>query len=163
MFRLLIAASLTFPALCEGATSTWEAFDYKNCKHWTVTSDYGESGPRFERAKQLLERLNQAGDGKEAWHILEAWVSSERTPYFGVCTSEVGIAGRLLTCHPGTEFPVAGATIVMDGGRMTAKCISGCDKVPFGMLYWRGYEDGPDSRYLAPATRKFRKLCGPAL
>lgn len=159
IFRLLIIAFLTLPVTCQGATSTWEAFDNKNCKHWTITTDYSGGDPEFERAKELLERLNREEGREVGWQLLQAWESSGEMTRFGVCAHKQSINSWLIACHPSTDFPLAGATIILDSDRKIAKCISGCEKVPFGRLYEIGYEDGPDSKYLAPAARKFEAAC----
>ena len=150
--NLLVAAILALPVLCGAATGTWEAFAYKNCEHWTMSTDYSGSGEAFRKANELLQRLNLAA-AREDWHFLEAYGSQGKILY-GVCS----YAGNTFSCHQGTEFPLAGTTF-MYSEKMIVRCIRGCEKLPFNVMYERGYEDGEDSKELAPASKKFKAAC----
>ncbi len=152
--RLVVAAILSFPVVCGASTGTWEALDYKSCKQWTITTDYSEIGEEFEKANKLLQRLNRAAP-REDWHFLEAYGSEAGDRQYGVCA----YMGNTFTCHEGTAFPLAGATFVDDSEKMAARCVRGCEKLPFNIMYQRGYEDGEDSKELAPALNKFKAAC----
>ena len=152
--RLLILIVLAIPHLSCAATSTWEAFDYKNCHHWEFTDDFGGYGPSYEKAVQLMDEMTTA-EGRNGI-VVQGWkMFEEAEMQYGVCKG--GIV-ETMTCKSATEFPLADATFV-EVKPMTFRCTKGCEKVPFTMLYGKGYEDGPDSSDWAPAARKFESQC----
>jgi hypothetical protein len=104
--RLPIAVLFIVPVTCGAATSTWEAFDYKNCKHWEITSDYAGRGKAFEKANEILQKLKQSGSS-DNWYFLQGWKAyEENTTEYGICSFVPGS----FTCHPSTEFVLAGTT-----------------------------------------------------
>jgi hypothetical protein len=155
--RLLLTVLLAVPVTCCAATTTWETFDYKNCKHWSITDDYEGRGEAFQKAGEVWEKLNQSGAAKDLYVQQGTALFETNSKEYGVCyiRSETP---RTIECSPDTEFPLAGATFTEQESN-TFKCTKGCEKLTFNMLYEMGYEDGPDSKYWGQAARKFESVC----
>jgi hypothetical protein len=152
--KLLITVVLGVPLLCSAATSTWEAFDYVNCRHWQITTDYRGYGKDYERAKQVVKSLSSP-EPESLWQVLYGVRMFEETEdQYGVCITQE----NKITCDPGTAFPLAGATLIQKRPQ-TFICSKGCKSIQFPVLYEMGYEDGGDSAEYAPAKRRFERQC----
>jgi len=152
--RFLIFVALAVPLYSFAATTDWDAFDFNTCKHWKITNDFGGSGDAFDKAQNLSREQNQSGSA-EHWFVIEAGkLYEEGKPEYGVCRFEP----RSITCHPGTVFPIAGATFE-EKRKMTFQCTRGCDHLPFRAFYQAPYEDGPASEEWGSAARKFEAVC----
>jgi hypothetical protein len=152
--RFLLAMVLVVPVSCFAATATWEAFDYKNCIHWSITSDFVSSEETHQRALKVWNRLSKPGAATE-WGILQgSKLFEDGLNEYGVCNFQP----EAITCSPDTEFPLAGATFTEQESN-TFKCTKGCEKFMLNMLYQMGYGDGPDSKHWGKAARKFEAVC----
>jgi hypothetical protein len=150
--RLLTAIAFAIPHLSCATTSTWEAFDYKNCRHWQITNDFQGYGHSFEKAEQIARQYASKG---QAWPVLVGGrLFEDVEDQYGVCRTYAGS----ITCKSDTEFPLAGATFI-EVKRQTFRCKNGCERVPFMVLYEMPYEDGSYSAEWAPAARKFEAEC----
>ena len=147
IYRLLISFLIFLPVLCSAASPTWEAFDYKNCRHWSIADDYEGSGDDYQKAIDVAKKLNQAG-APEVWVIFgsEKLYEYNEIPEYGVCNISVNsvrsgkteTTTETIACHSDTAFPLGGATFFGNAEDKTFKCIKGCKNNTIKMLYELG-------------------------
>lgn len=156
---LIVASVIAFP--CVAATTSWEAFDLANCKHWMMTPDDFEGrGENFERAKELAEELN-AKNKDNHWLVVEGGVMLEEgDDLYGVCSFQH--SWSVLTCAKGIDFPLSGATYRKMGPGITLetyKCIQGCDATEVQMIHDMGYETEDSNVEHVKLQAKFERKC----
>lgn len=141
---LMITFAIAYP--CTAATTTWEGFDLKNCKHWKMTPDDFEGrGENFRKANELADKLN-SGDKDNHWLVVQGGALFEDgDDLYGVCS--FGSSWSVITCAEGVNFPLSGATYkqVSDKTILSSfRCIRGCDGTSVQMIHDMGYETEPD-------------------
>lgn len=160
--RLLIfvVLSVAFPAIA--ATTTWKAYDLKNCKHWSMTpDDFQGSGPRFAKADATAKRAN-SGEVSSAWIVVQGailWEDDE--PWYGVCRFDSEYT--TISCLAGVDFPLSGATyklVKQKGADATYLCNRGCEETEIKMVLEMAYEEATVfSKQAAQLIRKFEGQC----
>lgn len=174
VLAILFCSSATF-----AASTSFEAFDFKNCLHWYVDSDVGGVSPPAYKAARILADRQPYSDLNRTVE----WTDYEigRTPFvyaagaftdatqdkfiekFGVCYYQRAIKKPQFRCLPNQDFPFAGATyqeIKSKGQLQTFQCIKGCIGVP-EFIHDMGYEpeEGETNIEAERAQSKFRKIC----
>ncbi len=178
--------ALVFSAPVFGEPSSFEAFDFKNCLHWTITNEmYGDLGaaPRgyvaavelanrqpYSRHKNMsyeaFQRMYEE-HGHEVVIVYSALAHDMKSKEpkdiekYGVCKPH---HPRGIECLPDQDFPLAGAsykTIRSKGALATSVCVAGCTNTP-AAIHDMGYEtmDGERNIEREAAQKKFRKICG---
>jgi hypothetical protein len=153
---VLFALILAFPGICNAATSTWQAFDFKNCVSWSMTpDDFVRQGDAYFQAENIANELNKKGPSVD-WDVIQA--NGDDGPLYGICGSSADRTGNSWFCKATPGFPLSGATYV-NLNSMVSKCISGCGNGVPAYVYSQPYEDGEDSKQRISAERRFEKLC----
>ena len=156
--KLLMMIAFTAPLMCHAATSTWEAFEYKNCRHWEITNDFLRNGESFNKAKKIEKEIN-ASLTQPKWSVLYGFrMFEEAEGQYGVCSEQANNHNTRIECRAETKFPLAGTTFA-EVKPQVFECVKGCKKIPFSILYAKGYEDGGDSIEWERAIRKFELTC----
>lgn len=181
--KTVVYLAFLFAVPAFGESANFEAFDFKNCLHWTITNEMHGNDLRNE-PKQYIAALELANrqpysrhkpmsadefDRMYRDHPGEVVVAYSAYAYdkkkrmdiekYGVCNHPDRIA-----CLPKQDFPLAGASfkeIRSKGALATLVCVTGCTGVP-ATLHDMGYEtmDGERNIEQEAALRKFRKMCG---
>jgi hypothetical protein len=176
---------LSTPAF--GEPANFEAFDFKNCLHWTITNEMHGDDLRNE-PKQYIAALELANRQPYSRHKTMSAVEFDRMykdhfyevvivysalahgirskkviEKYGVCrfTNPPGIA-----CLPNQDFPLAGAQYTKTrskGDLPTLRCVAGCEGSP-AVIHDMGYENMGNEKNIEQeaALRRFTKVCGRA-
>lgn len=160
--RILVILALFASVPVDAATTSWRAYDLKNCKHWSMTpDDFRGRGPRFEKARKLAEGNNSTGENA-GWLVIEGgirWESDE--PWYGVCRFES--SDKVISCLAGADFPLSGATYKLvreKDADATYVCIRGCDQTEIKMILEMAYEgETVFSTQAARLVRQFESRC----
>ncbi len=150
-----------FAALpCVAATTSWEAFDLENCRHWSMTpDDFLGSGDSFEKASKLAKENNSKVESNK-WLVVEGTALYEfNDNLYGVCRFP---SNDIITCAKGVNFPLSGATYKRTGTQVTLEnyqCIRGCDTTDIQMIHDMGYETDELNSEYESLQEKFELKC----
>jgi len=149
------------PVCALAATTTWDAYDFKTCTHWSVTpDDVNDSGPGFAKASARAARAS-GGDPAQRWIVVEAWAMWKgREASYGVCRF---VGDGVLTCMPDEDFPLAGAAytrVSQAGAEDVYICSRDCDRSGVRMILDTAYEEETVfSKRALQTIRRFDRSC----
>lgn len=127
------------------ATTSWEGFDLKNCKHWSMTpDDFIGSGENFDKASELANKLNST-DKDHYWLVVRGRALYEEGDIlYGVCSFP---SSSVITCAKGVEFPLSGMTyrLMSSKGKLqNYQCSENCGSAEVQTIHDMGYERGAE-------------------
>lgn len=175
--RFAILAFLFSSSNAFAAVTYLEAYDFKDCLHWHMTTDSGGDSPGYKAASILADSQPDSHINRK---VIE-WTTYEtgRTPFvyvagtrtdakrdiekFGVCYYQTATKKSHFRCLSSQDFPFAGATyqqIKSKGQLPTLQCVKGCIGVP-EFIHDMGYEnmEGETNVEAERAQSKFDKIC----
>lgn len=173
----LLALALSYHSSASALVDTFEGFDFRNCKHWNLSTDPHEYGDLYQLARDEANRRNVISnfdDALQQWIVLEYWDEREsdmhvdkRQHGFGICRRVVEWKGiklhkRFLICAQTAGFPLSGATYKAIDGHIpfpTYKCYKGCNSQTLETIHDIGYEAEQPPKRWKIEKRKFDRQC----
>ena len=150
------------------ATTEFEAFDFRHCIHWAISSDsYNTIEPletrRFQAADvQMRTLLGSAAS--DDWSIFSAHEVNGRSTdgKYGACRQMRN--GRSFECLAGFDFPLTGNKFIRSkskGQLPTLVCAVGCKGASVHTLHDMGYEsmEGETNIEHKQIAKQFEKKC----
>ena len=181
--RLLLLLRIMLSSQARGEPSHYEAFDFKQCLHWSIDNEIRDVSVEPAQYKTAVELANRQSfsrhrdltaaelEGLYKDHFYDVAIvfgasahrkSKEFVLKYGVCR----FVPEGLACMPKQDFPLAGAIYKVTpsrGALRSFSCRAGCDGSPTA-IHDMGYENIEGEKNVAHevALKKFRKMCGSA-